>query len=337
MRQPLHRRLGLHRAAGGWSGGWSGRWSGGAAPGDARSDDQGEESPWGPAPVIEVRSLVKSYGHGDAAVRALGGAPQPATGEPAGVDLLVEQGDMVAVMGSSGSGKSTLMNILGCLDVPTAGRYLLDGIDVGGLDEHQLSLVRNRKIGFVFQSFNLVPRTPALAQVELPLAYAGVKAAERRRRALAALTLVGLADRVEHRPNELSGGQQQRVAVARALVTAPAMLLADEPTGNLDSQSTEDVLGVIDRLNASGRTVVLITHEDEVARHAKRVLRLVDGQIVSDVRQAPVDGPPPALRDPAAFAAAHPHADPAGAAGGPHTGPRLPQPPSPHALTGGTR
>ncbi|SDM93388.1 ABC transporter ATP-binding protein [Actinacidiphila guanduensis] len=274
-----------------------------------------EAGPWGPAPVIEVRALRKTYGTGDAVVRALGGPPDPAGGEPAGVDLVVEQGDYVAVMGSSGSGKSTLMNILGCLDVPTSGRYLLDGIDVGGLDEHQLSLVRNRKIGFVFQSFNLVPRTPALAQVELPLAYAGVKAAERRRRALAALALVGLADRVDHRPNELSGGQQQRVAVARALVTAPAMLLADEPTGNLDSRSTEDVLAVIDRLNASGRTVVLITHEDEVARHAKRVLRLVDGRIVADVRQAAADGPPPALRDPAAFAGHAPTAL-SGTAGG---------------------
>ncbi|MFF1339729.1 ABC transporter ATP-binding protein [Streptomyces sp. NPDC058290] len=249
-------------------------------------------------PVIEVRALLKTYGHGDAAVRALGGPRDPATGRQPGVELLVEQGDFVAVMGSSGSGKSTLMNILGCLDVPTSGRYLLDGIDVGGLDEHQLSLVRNRKIGFVFQSFNLVPRTSAVAQVELPLAYAGVKAAERRRRAEAALTLVGLADRLEHRPNELSGGQQQRVAVARALVTAPAMLLADEPTGNLDSRSTEEVLALVDRLNASGRTVVLITHEDEVARHAKRVLRLVDGQIVEDIRQAPVAGPPPAMSEP---------------------------------------
>ncbi|MEU3406079.1 ABC transporter ATP-binding protein [Streptomyces sp. NPDC006670] len=248
-------------------------------------------------PVIEVRSLLKTYGQGDAAVRALGGPADPATGRRAGVDLTIEQGDFVAVMGSSGSGKSTLMNILGCLDVPSSGRYLLDGIDVGGLDEHQLSLVRNRKIGFVFQSFNLVPRTTAVAQVELPLAYAGVKAAERRRRAEAALTLVGLADRLGHRPNELSGGQQQRVAVARALVTAPAMLLADEPTGNLDSHSTQEVLALVDRLNASGRTVVLITHEDEVALHAKRVLRLVDGQIVEDVRQAPVAGPPPATRE----------------------------------------
>ncbi|MFB7662804.1 ABC transporter ATP-binding protein [Kitasatospora sp. NPDC056138] len=248
-------------------------------------------------PVIQIRHLLKAYGHGDATVHALRGPLAPDTGEPQGVSLDIEQGDYVAVMGSSGSGKSTLMNILGCLDVPTSGRYLLDGTDVGNLDEQQLSLVRNRKIGFIFQSFNLVPRTTALAQVELPLAYAGVRAAERKRRALAALSLVGLLERAGHKPNELSGGQQQRVAVARALVTAPAMLLADEPTGNLDSRSTKEVLAIIDGLNATGRTVVLITHEDEVAEHAKRVLRLVDGQIVSDVRQAPVDGPPPALRE----------------------------------------
>ncbi|WP_327679180.1 ABC transporter ATP-binding protein [Kitasatospora sp. NBC_00458] len=254
-------------------------------------------APQGAAPpVIRIRRLTKSYGHGDATVHALRGPDDPVTGEPLGVDLDVEQGDFVAVMGSSGSGKSTLMNILGCLDVPTSGRYLLDGTDVGHLDEQQLALVRNRRIGFIFQSFNLVPRTTALAQVELPLAYAGVRAAERRRRALAALSLVGLAERSGHRPNELSGGQQQRVAVARALVTAPAMLLADEPTGNLDSRSTDEVLAIIDGLNATGRTVVLITHEDEVARHAKRVVRLVDGAVVADVRQAPVGGPPPALR-----------------------------------------
>ncbi|MFF2657609.1 ABC transporter ATP-binding protein [Kitasatospora sp. NPDC058032] len=261
----------------------------------SRADAPAHPHPVAPVPVIRIRRLTKSYGHGDATVHALRGPDDPATGAPLGVDLDVEQGDYVAVMGSSGSGKSTLMNILGCLDVPTSGRYLLDGIDVGHLDEQQLALVRNRKIGFVFQSFNLVPRTTALAQVELPLAYAGVRAAERRRRARAALSLVGLAERSGHRPNELSGGQQQRVAVARALVTAPAMLLADEPTGNLDSRSTEEVLALVDGLNATGRTVVLITHEDEVARHAKRVLRLVDGVIVADVRQAPVDGPPPAL------------------------------------------
>jgi putative ABC transport system ATP-binding protein len=250
-----------------------------------------------PPPVIQVRGLTKSYGHGDATVHALRGPSDPATGEPMGVTLDIEQGDFVAVMGSSGSGKSTLMNILGCLDVPTGGRYLLDGVDVGHLDEQQLSLVRNRKIGFIFQSFNLVPRTTALAQVELPLAYAGVRAAERRRRAEAALSLVGLEQRMDHKPNELSGGQQQRVAVARALVTAPAMLLADEPTGNLDTRSTEEVLNIIDGLNATGRTVVLITHEDEVAAHAKRVLRLVDGQVISDVRQGSVAGPPPLLAD----------------------------------------
>ncbi|WP_030269976.1 ABC transporter ATP-binding protein [Streptomyces sp. NRRL B-24484] len=246
-------------------------------------------------PVIRISRVTKSYGQGDSAVHALRGPSAPGTGEPLGVSLDIEEGDYVAVMGSSGSGKSTLMNILGCLDVPSSGRYLLDSTDVGHLDESRLSLVRNRKIGFVFQSFNLVPRTTALAQVELPLAYAGVRAAERRRRALAALELVGLADRAQHKPNELSGGQQQRVAVARALVTAPALLLADEPTGNLDSRSTAEVLAIIDRLNASGRTVVVITHEDEVALHAKRVLRLVDGAVVEDVRRAPVDGPPPAL------------------------------------------
>lgn len=220
------------------------------------------------SPVIEVRDLRKTYGSGDTAVHAL-----------RGLDLTVEKGEYIAIMGASGSGKSTLLNILGCLDVPSGGRYLLDGIDTGEFDEEQLSLLRNRKIGFVFQSFNLVPRTTALANVELPLVYAGVRRAQRRERALAALDLVGLKDRTHHRPNELSGGQQQRVAIARALVTSPAIVLADEPTGNLDTDSSREVLGILDRLNASGRTVVLITHEDEVAAHAMRTVRVVDGRI----------------------------------------------------------
>jgi putative ABC transport system ATP-binding protein len=233
-----------------------------------------------PHPVLDVRGVVKTYGAGETAVHAL-----------RGVSLTVQRGDYVAVMGASGSGKSTLMNILGCLDIPSSGRYLLDGVDVSRLTDRQLALVRNRRIGFVFQSFNLIPRTTALANVELPLAYAGLKGAERRRRARAALALVGLADRAHHEPNKLSGGQQQRVAVARALVTAPALVLADEPTGNLDTQSTADVLSVLDRLNRSGRTIVLITHEPDVAEHARRLIRLVDGQIVQDVRQAPLPSP----------------------------------------------
>jgi putative ABC transport system ATP-binding protein len=201
------------------------------------------------------------------------------------VTLSVERGDYVAVMGASGSGKSTLMNILGCLDVPSSGRYLLSGVDVGRLGDRQLALLRNRRIGFVFQSFNLIPRMTALANVELPLAYAGVRAAARRRRARAALDLVGLADRAGHEPNQLSGGQQQRVAVARALVTEPALLLADEPTGNLDSRATADVLTILDELNAAGRTIVVITHETEVGDRAQRLVRLRDGSIVADDRQ----------------------------------------------------
>jgi putative ABC transport system ATP-binding protein len=225
-------------------------------------------------PVLDVRAVTKNYGSGDTEVRAL-----------RGISLTVERGEYVAIMGASGSGKSTLMNILGCLDMPTTGRYLLDGVDVSGLDDRQLALVRNRRIGFVFQAFNLIPRTTALANVELPLAYAGLKLAERRRRARAALAMVGLSDREDHEPNQLSGGQQQRVAVARALVTAPALVLADEPTGNLDTRSSADVLAVLDRLNRSGRTIVLITHESDVAAHASRLIRLVDGLVVQDERQ----------------------------------------------------
>jgi putative ABC transport system ATP-binding protein len=229
-------------------------------------------------PVLDVRNVTKVYGEGETAVHAL-----------RGVSLSVGRGDYVAIMGSSGSGKSTLMNILGCLDIPSTGRYLLDGVDVSRLTDRQLALVRNRRIGFVFQSFNLIARTTALANVELPLAYAGMRAGDRRRRARAALAMVGLADRAGHEPNQLSGGQQQRVAVARALVTAPALVLADEPTGNLDSQSTGDVLAVLDRLNRSGRTILIITHEPDVAAHARRLIRLVDGQIVEDVRKHQAD------------------------------------------------
>jgi len=196
-------------------------------------------------------------------------------------------------MGASGSGKSTLMNIIGCLDVPTSGRFLIDDIDSASLDEGQLALVRNRKIGFVFQSFNLIPRMSALANVELPLSYAGIKHAERRVRAEAALRLVGLDDRMHHQPNQLSGGQQQRVAVARALVTAPSLILADEPTGNLDTTATRDLMGVFDRLNVAGRTIILITHERDVAAHAKRVVQVQDGLIVNDQRLVgPADLPP---------------------------------------------
>jgi putative ABC transport system ATP-binding protein len=223
------------------------------------------------SPVIEVVNLQKTYGSGATAVRAL-----------RGVDLTVRTGEYLAIMGASGSGKSTLLNLIGCLDVPSAGTYRLDGIDVGSLNERQLSLLRNRKIGFIFQSYNLVPRTTALSNVELPLVYAGLGRKERRLRARAALDLVGLTDRARHLPSELSGGQQQRVAVARALVNAPAIVLADEPTGNLDSESTSEVLGVFDRLHALGRTIVVITHEDDVARHAQRTVRVSDGRIVSD-------------------------------------------------------
>jgi putative ABC transport system ATP-binding protein len=224
-------------------------------------------------PVIRVERLTKVYGHGEAEVHAL-----------AGVDLVVAQREYLAVMGASGSGKSTLMNVLGCLDTGSSGRYLLDGVDVRRLVDRQLSYVRNRKIGFIFQSFNLIPRTTALRNVELPLAYAGVPVAERRERALAALDRVGLADRVEHLPSELSGGQQQRVAVARAIVTDPVLLLADEPTGALDSHSTADVLALFGELADEGRTLVVITHEDAVARHAQRIIGMSDGLIVSDTR-----------------------------------------------------
>ena len=236
--------------------------------------------------MIELDEVSKVYSTGEIAVGAL-----------RGVSFEIARGDLVAIMGSSGSGKTTLMNIIGCLDAPTAGRYLLDGIDVRSLDEDDLADVRSRKIGFVFQSYNLVARTTALANVELPLAYAGLARAERRRRAIRALRSVGLADRMHHLPSALSGGQQQRVAVARAIVTNPAIVLADEPTGNLDSRATTEMLRIFGHLNAQGRTVVLITHEEHVAAVARRVIRLADGEIVGDERVENVHGLTPALRE----------------------------------------
>jgi putative ABC transport system ATP-binding protein len=235
-----------------------------------------------PRPVIDVRGVTKLYGLGDTEVHAL-----------SGVNLIVERGDYVAIMGASGSGKSTLMNIIGCLDVPTGGRYLLDGVDTRRLDERRQALARNRKIGFIFQSFNLIARTSALANVELPLAYSGIKTGERRDRAVAALERVGLGDRLTHVPSQLSGGQQQRVAVARAIVTNPVLLLADEPTGALDSHSTDEILGLFDELSLAGRTLVVITHEDDVASRAKRVVRLRDGAIILDERLTALSDPPP--------------------------------------------
>ncbi|MGH3822340.1 MAG: ABC transporter ATP-binding protein [Pseudonocardiaceae bacterium] len=200
-----------------------------------------------------------------------------------GVDLTIDDGDLVAIMGPSGSGKTTLMNILGCLDVPTSGRYLLEGMDVSRLSDNRLAKIRSRKIGFVFQSYNLVARTSAVRNVELPLVYAGVRA--RRHPARLALEQVGLRDRQKHLPNELSGGQQQRVAIARALINDPVLLLADEPTGNLDTATSIEILKLLSALNDAGRTVVIITHEEEIARFAKRVVRMRDGQIESDQLQ----------------------------------------------------
>ncbi len=221
--------------------------------------------------MISITELRKIYQMGSIEVRALDG-----------IDLEVDAGDYLAIMGPSGSGKSTLMNLIGCLDTPTSGEYILNNQPVSGLDDSELARIRNREIGFVFQTFNLLSRATALANVELPLIYARMPAAKRRQLALEALERVGLGDRVKHQPNELSGGQRQRVAVARALVNRPSILLADEPTGNLDSKTSEEIMALFDELNAAGNTIVLVTHEEDIAAHARRTIRLLDGRVVSD-------------------------------------------------------
>ena len=221
--------------------------------------------------IIRVSGLERSYVMGTETVHAL-----------RGVDLQIRRNEYVAIMGPSGSGKSTLMNLMGCLDTPTAGEYWLNGQEVSRMTDDALARVRNKEIGFVFQTFNLLPRATALQNVELPLVYAGVPSAERRRKAAAALERVGLSTRMDHKPNELSGGQRQRVAIARGLVNDPALLLADEPTGNLDSTTTEEILGVFDRLHQQGQTIIIVTHEPDVAKHAERTVVIRDGRIASD-------------------------------------------------------
>jgi len=234
--------------------------------------------------TLSLRNVVKTYVMGAAIVRALDG-----------VSLEIAQNEYVAVMGPSGSGKSTLMNIIGCLDVPTSGTYCLEGQMVAEMPEERLAEIRNRRIGFVFQTFNLLPRANILHNVELPLVYGGVARAERRARAEKALQTVGLADRMAHRPNELSGGQRQRVAIARALVARPSIILADEPTGNLDSKTGEDIMSVLDELHAGGQTIILVTHEEHIAERAHRVVRLRDGLIESDeALRSPARRPAPA-------------------------------------------
>jgi putative ABC transport system ATP-binding protein len=226
--------------------------------------------------IIQSRSLERFYQLGAETVRAL-----------RGVDLEIRRNEYVAIMGPSGSGKSTLMNLIGCLDSPTGGQYWLNGQLVSGMTDDALARIRNREIGFVFQTFNLLPRSSALENVELPLIYAGIPRADRRQRARDALNAVELGDRMDHRPNELSGGQRQRVAIARALVTVPSILLADEPTGNLDSKTSDDIMALFDRLHADGQTIIMVTHEPDIAARAERLVTLRDGRIASDDQQVP--------------------------------------------------
>jgi putative ABC transport system ATP-binding protein len=228
-----------------------------------------------PNAVVVTTQVTKTYKMGDVEVRAL-----------RGISLEISQGDFVAVMGQSGSGKSTFMNLIGCLDKPTSGNYLLDGVDVSGLSRNQLAGVRGKMLGFVFQGFNLLPRTSALENVELPMLYQGVKAKERHERAAHALERVGLGERLDHTPAQLSGGQQQRVAIARALVNEPRLVLADEPTGNLDSRTSIEVMAIFQELAAQGLTVMLVTHEPDIAQHAKRIVTFKDGLVLTDVRMA---------------------------------------------------
>jgi len=230
-----------------------------------------KESPRSIEMLIKVEGVKKIYDMGLQKVEAL-----------AGVDLEIQQNEYIAIMGPSGSGKSTFMNILGCLDTPTEGAYFLKGKEVSSLDDDELARIRNEEIGFVFQTFNLLPRSTALQNVELPLVYAGVPAEERRRRAMEALEAVGLADRASHRPNELSGGQRQKVAIARALVNNPSIILADEPTGNLDSKSGEEIMSIFRKIHEAGNTIVIVTHEEYIAEHTRRIVRLRDGKIESD-------------------------------------------------------
>ena len=224
--------------------------------------------------LIRFQNISRRYQMGAETVHAL-----------RDVSLEIERGEYVAIMGPSGSGKSTLMNLIGCLDTPTSGHYELNGISVGDMDDNHLAEIRNREIGFVFQTFNLLSRSNALHNVELPLIYAGVSAEDRRRIALDALTQVGLADRIHHKPNELSGGQRQRVAVARALVNKPSILLADEPTGNLDSKTGTEIMALFEELSRLGNTIIVVTHEEDIAKHARRILRIRDGLIASDEKQ----------------------------------------------------